>query len=87
MACFPVILSPIYPCYYLFLTLVCRLTCFLFPVTNLSNKGKKKRKGRGRMKAEGRKKMEERETKESREGKGTEALDRVPEEELVKRMN
>lgn len=47
----------------------------MFPITNLSNKGKKK-KGRGRMKAEGRKKMEERETKESREGKGTEALDR-----------
>lgn len=60
----------------------------MFPVTNLNNKGKKKRKGRGRMKAEGRKKMEERETKESREGKGTEALGRVPEEELVeKRMN
>lgn len=59
----------------------------MFPITNLSNKGKKK-KGRGRMKAEGRKKMEKRETKESREGKGTEALDRVLEEELVeKRMN
>ena len=56
----------------------------IFPVTNLSNKGKKKEVG---WKQKGKKDGGERD-KGEREGKGTEALDRVPEQELVeKRMN
>ena len=36
VACFPVILAPIYPCYYLFFTLVCRLACFLYFLSQTS---------------------------------------------------
>lgn len=48
---FPAILSP-YPCYYLFLTLVCGLACFLYLLSQTSVvKERRQRKERGRMKS------------------------------------